>query len=101
MTDKILTAYPFIKQLDVSFTKKITDINWMSNSLRILRARGNCGINNKSIKKLNLIELDVGYNNKITDVNHMCNSLRILDARSCSGISDKGIMHLNLTRLYS
>ena len=44
---------------------KITNVNHMTN-LKILDADGDCGIDNKGISKLNLIELHVAGNEKIT-----------------------------------
>ena len=40
--------------------------------LKVLRACGSCGINNKGIINLNDLEiLNVGDNSKITNINHM------------------------------
>ena len=63
--------------------------------LKILYASGSyCGINDKGISKLNLIELNASRNNKITNVNHMSN-LKKLNARWDCGIDDEGISKLN------
>jgi hypothetical protein len=96
----ILKNFPYLKYLDVFYNKSIIDINHLVN-LQILSARGaDCGISDKNIKKLNLIELYASDNPKIINVNHMTN-LQTLYATGDCGIDNNSIKNLNLTRLYA
>jgi hypothetical protein len=63
-------------ELDISNNDKITNINHMTN-LRILRARGNCGIINID-KLVNLTELDITSSVKIINIAHLVN-LQVLN----------------------
>jgi len=69
------------------------------SNLKKLDVSGYCGISDKGISKLNLIELNAFCNNKITNVNHMTN-LKILHASYNCGIDNKGISKLNLIELH-
>lgn len=80
-----------------SFNQKITDVSFMQ-SLKKLKAGGNCGITQKCIDKLNLTTLDVTYNRHVFDVSFMKN-LKNLNASLCSPINDKGIEGLSLKTL--
>jgi flagellin-specific chaperone FliS len=100
LNDEILLNYPYIKYLNASGNRNITNVNHMGKSLIELNASGTfCGINNKGIKNLNLLKLYAYYNPKIYNVNHMENIIE-LDASYNCGISDEGIKNLkNLQKL--
>ena len=104
---------------------KIKDVSEMS-SLRILDARGSCGIDDLGIKGLKLVgiplrgcqpaalrisfstrlrpsrkdkvKLNANYNGKISNISGM-NNLKILDACGSCGIDDLGIEGLKLIKL--
>jgi hypothetical protein len=88
LNNKILLNYPFIKYLNASNNKKITNIDHMNNLIE-LDAGWDCGITNKGLQKINLIILNANNNNKITNVNHM-DKLIELDAGWNCGIDDNG-----------
>ena len=100
LTDNIIKQgkYQLVTKLNASFNPKITSVSHMTN-LQVLHARGNCGIDQKGIKELNLVKLYASYNPKITSVSYMTN-LQVLHARGekC-GIDQEGIKGLNLVDL--
>ena len=98
LDDDILKNYPFLKYLDASNNKKITNVSHMTN-LQILNASGSyCEINNQGIENLNLIELNAYNNYKIINVSFMTN-LKILNVSGWCGIDDNDIKNLNLIEL--
>ena len=86
-------------ELNVENNKKITDVNFMADTLRILDAGWHCGIDQAGIQTLQLTKLNANGNKKITDVNFMRNTLRILHAGEDCGIDQGGIQSLQLTEL--
>jgi hypothetical protein len=80
LNDKILLNYPFIKYLNASANKEITNLNHIYNSLIKSNASYSSGINDNSIKKINLEILYVQNNPKITNLNHMEKTLIELNA---------------------
>jgi len=58
--------------------------------IKKLLAYGDCGIDDKGIKNVNLVYLFVDDNPKITNVNHM-KDLKSLHASGYCGIDDYGI----------
>lgn len=87
-----------LKQLDVSSNNRYDiDIKHMTNLVQ-LRACGNCGINNDSIKGMNLKTLDASNNVKISDIISIT-QLKVLIACGNSEINDNSIKDLNLERL--
>jgi len=78
LDDKILSNYKYVKRLNASNNKNITNINHMTK-LKELDASGGCGIDDKGISNLNLEKLDICNNHKITNVNHMSNLQELSD----------------------
>ena len=76
-------------EFDTGYNYKIIDTSFMKN-LKILDARGICGIDQNGINGLDLIELYVGDNKKIKNVSFMGN-LKILSAYGSCGIDQNGI----------
>lgn len=101
LTNDILRQNKFnrLEKLSLNFNKKVTELNFLKNTLKELNCRWQSSLSQKSIDKLNLYKLDAGYNYKIKNVSHM-NNLKILD---CSGdkcgISQRGITGLRLIYL--
>ena len=69
-------------------------------NLKKLYANDNCGIDQKGIEGLDLIELNVNGNIKIRDISFMKN-LKKLSAKYECGINQKGIEGLDLIELNS
>src|SRR5439155_556418 len=97
LNDKILKKYPYVEFSNASRINRIKNINHMKN-LKKLFCIGDCGIDNKNMKNLNLIELNVNYNSKIKNIGHMKN-LKVLICEGNCGIKNKDIKELNLIEL--
>lgn len=97
LTEDILRNYKFIRYLDISNNENIFDISYLTN-LEILNAGNECGLDNFSLTKFNLVKLYANNNSKITNVNGM-KRLKILHANDNCGIDDKGIENLDLIEL--
>jgi hypothetical protein len=95
----LITNYIFrnVITLDVSDDKHVTDVSFMKK-LKILKARGDCGIEQNGIDGLDLIGLHVSGNKKITNVSFM-KKLKILDASLHCGIDQNGLNGLDLIEL--
>ena len=78
---------------------KITDVNHMKETLKILDCGWICGVDQNGISQLNLIELYANSNKRIYDVNHMKKTLKILDCSWDCGIDQNGISELNSIEL--
>jgi hypothetical protein len=79
---------------------KLQVLNASNNIFAMVDNSKLCGIDDNSIKNLNLVELYAYNNSMITNINHM-NNLRVLDASGNCGIDDKNIKDLNLIKLYA
>ena len=99
LSDDILRQHKFrnLKYLNANDNKKIKDVSWIK-TLQILNASCNCGIDQKGIEGLNLIELNAWNNKKIKDVSWI-KSLQKLNAGGSCEIDQKGIEGLNLIGL--
>ena len=87
-----------LKKLYCTDNPRITNVNFMSSSLKKLDAGGTSGINDSSISKLDLLVfLDATYNSKITNINHMTNLKTLY--KCDSGISDEHIKLMGLKNL--
>lgn len=92
--------YISLIKLNTSSNKKITDINHMKDSLRILFCMyNNCGIDQNGIKELQLCEPYASNNKKINSVNHMKKSLKILYCEYDCGITKMRISDVKLDML--
>ena len=91
--DDILMNYIDATKLNAKGNRNITDVNHMTK-LKVLRACGSCGINNKGIINLNDLEiLNVGDNSKITNINHMIKLKELYACGSC-GINNAGLINI-------
>jgi hypothetical protein len=87
LNDKILLNYKSVKYLCSNHNVNISNLNHMTN-LKILHVCHTCGINDDSIKNINLEELHVNYNPNITNVNHMYNLKELHASGHYCGIND-------------
>ena len=63
-----------MQKFDTCDNSKITDVNYLKNSLIELNCSGDCGIDQKGINELIKLEiLYAKYNEKITDIDHLKN----------------------------
>src|ERR1700722_7834305 len=100
LNDEIIKQqkYKYTK-LNANNNKKIKDVSHMASTLKILHAGWDCGIDQKCISNLHLVELNAGSNRKIKDVSHMATTLKILNAGRDCGINQKCISNLHLVEL--
>ena len=82
LSKNILKKHRFIKYLNVIYNLDIKHISWMKN-LKELYASGNCGIDQKGIKGLNLIKLNVHDNSKIKKVSFMTSLKKLYASGNC------------------
>jgi len=87
-----------IENLNADNNNKITTCKPFATSLRVLSARGSCGINNDGLQPCtNIVDLTTDSNGHITTCEPFANSLRILSAReyifndTICGISDDAL----------
>lgn len=66
-----------IKDLNINFNPKITNLNHMTKLKKLDISGENCGVGIYGIKNLNLEELDATFNKKITNLNNNNNKRKI------------------------
>ena len=99
--------YRYVEKFGVIYNEKISNVNHMKKTLKILDCSKfifsdkKNGIDQNGILELNLIELYAGSNEKIKNVNHMKKTLKVLDCSWNCGIDQNGIFELNLIELYA
>lgn len=100
LNDNILKQpkYANILKLDANNNENIKDVSHLKSTLKVLYAKGKCGINQKCINNLNLTYLNACDNNKIECVCHMSNITNLNAGWNC-GIDQNCINKLHLYKL--
>jgi hypothetical protein len=97
-TEEILKKYPYIIKLNLFDNKKVKNINFLKNVIK-LNIGGFCIIEDDGIKDLiHLEELNMSCNHKITNLDNK-HKIKVLDISGISNISKSHIKHLNLTSI--
>jgi len=93
LNDKILSKFKFVKYLDASENKNITDNGIMHLNLHTLNVESNSNITNNGIKHMNLHTLYMADNIGITDAGIQHMNIYILYI-GCTNITDTGIQYM-------
>lgn len=95
LTDELLKKDKFSKlvELNLSNNNVITDLNHLSNTLRILNIGYESIVNDDNIKNCLLIyNIDVSNNKNITALNHLSKTLKIVNISGYyCGVNNEGI----------